>query len=278
MRIDTARVADEVAASRKYRWLFRGTLVRVAAWAVERSESQKEAVARAKRKLHQVYGAYLEGWDPEGAAALIAGLEPNCGKDELRAVCADILRRHASTRERLPFMDALYDRLWEITGVPARIADVGCGLHPFATPWMGLPESTAYFGLEIDTRMAELIRSFFTLAGRQGRIECGDVLVRMPDERADVALLLKMLPSLERQEKGCTERVLRGLDAAHVVVSFPARSLSGREKGMRAHYSATMEETVDRCSWPFVRFELGNEVFFVLDKRNDRQPEHGKHV
>jgi 16S rRNA (guanine(1405)-N(7))-methyltransferase len=264
--VDIAQIADELGNSRKYRWLCAQTRSRIAAWAAERSKSQKEAVKRAKRKLHQVYGAYLADWRPDEVAAALARLGRCCAGDELRAVCRDVLLQHASTRERLPFLDALYPRLWAITGVPARITDVGCGLHPFSIPWMALPPGCEYSAIEMDERLVTLLQDFFRLTGTSGRAAAGDALVRLPPEKADVAFMLKMLPCLEQQENGCTARLLRDVNADHVVVSFPARSLGGRDKGMPAHYTAVMEKTLRQCNWPAARFALGNELFFILEK------------
>ena len=64
MAIDQSAVADAVMKSRKYRRLCRSVVERAAQWAIVRSRSEKEAVKRAKRHLHQAHGAYLAEWEP----------------------------------------------------------------------------------------------------------------------------------------------------------------------------------------------------------------------
>ena len=264
------RLTDVVAAighSRKYRHLCRDMVTRVAAWAVSRSRSEADAVKRAKRKLHQIHGAYMHGWDADAAHALLDSLQPDPDVSALRPVCRRIMEQHASTRERLPALDGLYADIFEVTGVPRRVLDLGCGLHPFALPWMNLPPESEYAAWEVDGQMVALVNRFLALAGRRPLARCRDVLARFPGEEADVILLMKMLPSLEQQRKGCSAEVLQVLNARFVVVSFPVRSMCGREKGMRAHYTRAMNNVLAECPWPTTTIELGREVFFVLDKR-----------
>jgi 16S rRNA (guanine(1405)-N(7))-methyltransferase len=56
---------------------------------------------------------------------------------------------------------------------------------------------------------------------------------------------LKAIPCLDQQEPGAGRRLLHSLDAPVVVVSFPARSLGGREKGMRETYDRMLRQMVE---------------------------------
>ena len=116
--VSTAQVAAEVGRSRKYRCLCRDTLDRASRWAVPRSTSQRDAVKRAKRKLHQVYGAYLSGWRPHRVSTLIEELDCGPSDETLLRVCAEVLREHASTRERSGVLREFYDRIFALTGRP----------------------------------------------------------------------------------------------------------------------------------------------------------------
>src|SRR3989344_7475137 len=50
----------------------------------------------------------------------------------------NMLRSHASTKERWVIYPELYSRLFVITGKPASILDLGCGLHPLSIHFMKL--------------------------------------------------------------------------------------------------------------------------------------------
>jgi 16S rRNA (guanine(1405)-N(7))-methyltransferase len=239
----------------------------VAAWAGARGGLHKEVVKRTKRKLHQVYGAYLEQWDPQVACQLLESLGPSAHPDAVRDACRRVLRLHTSTRERVDLLETLYPALFSITGVPGRVLDLGCGLHPLSLPWMGLRANAEYHAWEIDDRMVDVVNRFFRAVGRPGVAACRDMLADAPSEEADLVLLLKTVPCLEQQEKGSSARLLRCLNAPFVVVSFPTRTIGGRDRGMSPHYAAAMDRTLTALSWPTVKMEYREETFFVLDKR-----------
>src|SRR5258706_3530422 len=223
------RITGLLAAAPKYRNISPETLARVASWASVRYRSDKEILKAAKRKLHQVYAAYLT---PKAAARLgqlVAGTQ------EPRDTCREAMSYHASTTERSPILQDLYSSIFAVTGVPNRVLDLAGGLHPFGLPWMGLPETATYHAMDIDCELMTLLGRFFP---NQLVAECRDILVRPPEEPADLAFLLKAVPCLEQQEGGASLRLLRALRVRHAVVSFPVHSLGGRSKGMEEHYAA----------------------------------------
>ena len=266
MTIDAAAVADAVRTSRKYRHLCRPVVERAARWAVLRSRSEKDAVKRAKRHLHQVHGAYLAEWQPAEVGRLLDDLASAPEAAALRAACREVLPRHASTRERLPIVEEFHRQVFAVTGLPESILDLGCGLHPFELPWMGLPATAAYEAWDIDGRVVSLVKRFFGLAWSGGRAFCADVLSAPPAHGADVAFLLKMLPCLEQQERGCSRRLIENLAAAFVVVSFPTASLGGRPKGMARNYSESMDRILADLPWPAMRIGFSQETVYVIRK------------
>jgi 16S rRNA (guanine(1405)-N(7))-methyltransferase len=84
------------------------------------------------------------------------------------------------------------------------------------------------------------------------------------DRPADLALLLKLLPTLERLDRTAGARLLARLNVRHMVVSFPIRSLGGREKGMRTAYEARFRDTIADRPWQVERLEFPTELVFVV--------------
>ncbi len=267
MAADAATIVRQVRRSRKYRHLCEATVARVAAWAISRSTSQKDALKRTKRKLHQVYAAYLQRWDFDRARAILDALPPGADEESLRSACRQIMMLHTSTRERLGLLETMYDSIFEITGPVESVLDIGCGLHPLSLPWMS-PAPLRYRAWDIDERMIELLNCFFAIAHLPREAACRDILAEMPTEPADVAFLMKTLPCLERQEVGSGLRVIRELPARFVVVSFPARSLSGRSKNMPQNYATAMEALLAQGPWPAGTIDCGQELIYVVDKRS----------
>ncbi len=262
-------VVRKLKATRKYGSICDDTLVRIAGWAAPRYLTSADVLKAAKRKLHQVYGAYLSGATVPRVEQLVGTLSPATPERELQAACLKILGLHASSRERLDIMAEAYGKLWERTGPPSSVVDLACGLNPFALPWMGLPRQAGYYACDIDRRLVASINSFLGVLGRAESAECRDILVSPPTGSAtDVILLLKSAPCLEQQSKGSVLELLTALNGRHVVVSFPIETLGGRDVGMAQSYDALMDDLVERLEVNAKTLRFRSEVFYVLSKNH----------
>jgi len=254
------RVADQLRESRKYRDLCDETLILVATWACERNPSFKGATKAAKRKLHQVYGAFAGQVDFDQLMTLVGTIDPEAP----RPVCEQILRTHVSTAERLCDLENVFDAIWAITGRPSRVLDLACGLNPFARPWMG--SIGEYLAIDIDVRLAECVGKFFEHTGLKGDSGCSDLLVEVPDWQADVAFLFKALPCLDQQQKGAGLHILKQIRAPHIVVSFPTKSIGGVEKGMRVHYQAMMDRLAKVLGGCLQQLVFDRETYYIWSR------------
>jgi len=262
---DLQAVLEAVAASRKYGGVCADTVRRIAARELAARRSVKDAVKATKRRLHQVYGAFEQALDAEAALRDLAAAWGG-GEDERQAACRAVLALHSSTRERLPILDRFYPALWEIVGQPDSVLDLGCGLNPVAWPWMGLPPTTTYVPLDIDWRRIDFVNRFLALAGLAPLARCQDLLARPPADEAGVALMLKLSPTLERQEEGATLRILKELRAPCVVVSFAVASLTGRRKGMEEQYGSRFSAMARGQSWRVTELRFETELTFVVQR------------
>lgn len=257
-------VVADLRKSAKYATLCEAALERIAGWALDRHPRPKDAVKAAKRKLHQVFGAYL---DP-GAVAMAERVVNDLGASPdfaaLDQAAGDILRHHASSKERLASLSQFYEALWQVTGPPASVLDIACGFSPFALPKMGLPAECRYDAVDIDTRLMAAAERFRDLYGQPGHVEAGDVLVTAPEKGADVALVLKTLPCLDQQEAGAGARLLRQIKARAIVVTYPVRSLGGRDKNMAATYRDGFAKAVAGLDRQVDEIDGEDELVFVL--------------
>ena len=255
----TAEIVERVRRSPRYRSVDAALVARLAAEELPKARNADDAVKRVKRRLHQAVGAFRR----ESRAAATAAW-PLDDPVALRAACRATMRGHASTRERLPHLGGFYRGIWEITGVPRRLLDLGCGLNPLALPWMHLDDAT-YTAFDVDAGTLEVVRDFLTAVGQPHVVELRDLVDDTAVPEADVALMLKLVTTLDRQDRGAAGRVLEGLPARHAVVSFAARSLGGRggrERTYRDRFDRLVAESgrvreVAEASVP-------NELVFVL--------------
>ncbi len=202
------------------------------------------------------------------ADALLEAYEGECLADD-RAFSARILALHASSKERLPCIDAFYafvcGEMRGKTGRAASVLDIGCGFHPFALPWMEAGRDVRYHAFDIGSGNVETLNRYFARAGfANARALLRNALEELPGTACDVAFVLKLLPLLEQQRKGSAKDLLERISAARIVVSFPTRSLSGREKGMESFYSDFMEKNLPAGRHIAARDVIGNELVYVI--------------
>ena len=263
---DLDRIVTAVSGARKYRSVCAETIRRIADDEMANHDDLKTAIKATKRRLHQAYGAFEWRLDYDTAYGRLELAYETGLKTEIKAASRDVLSLHSSTRERLPLLDRFYVEIFQVTGQPGSLLDLGCGLNPLALPWMGLPAATRYTPIDIDVERIGFLNRYLALAERQPLARCQDVLVQPPPE-ADVALLLKMSPSLERQASGATLRLMDQISAPFVVVSYAIKSLGGREKGMLDHYERQFQELAADRNWSVTRLIFETELVFVVERR-----------
>jgi 16S rRNA (guanine(1405)-N(7))-methyltransferase len=265
---DTEAVEQVVAAiaqTAKYRAVA-PELVRALAQHELARHSAREATKQVKGRLHQLYGAFFPS-EPRYAAwleALRAAREG--GPGALQAACREIMRGHASTRERLPILDRLYAET--LAGLPPAqsVLDIGCGLNPLAFSWMDTAANTVYRCCDIDRELIDFLNDYFTIAGINGHAELRDVVADPPSERVDLALMLKVLPTLDTIKRDAGITLLRTLPVPRVLVSFPGRSLGGREKGMAAHYTSRFMALIAAEPWKVREHSFPGEIAFLIER------------
>ncbi len=274
-----ARVLRRLRASRKYGALAVDTLRWASQWALERSKSERNAEKLARRKLHQIFGAYV---DPGAKrkltsilqSALLSSREGTAGNGvwgtdpRLIQASREAMRLHASMRERLLEIESFYLRILDAIGAsPKSVLDLACGLGPLALPWMHLPEGCEYVGFDIDKALLATLRPFVRLLNPHAKLFCRDVLRRPPTQQADIAFLLKSLPCMEQQSREATEAMIRRLRVCWIVVSYPTRSLGRRSKGMREHYADRAARLLGGVGLYYEMIQFETELVFVARPR-----------
>ncbi len=259
-------LTQAVLSSPRYRGIPQELVRDIGARELAKRRTLAEAIKATKSKLHQIGGAYLASRDYARWLATLTQASETGGASALQAACRQVMGYHASTRERLPILEQFYTRaLADVP--PARVVlDLACGLNPLALPWMPLAEDAEYYAYDLYQDMADFLTGFLALARVRGQAEARDVLRRPPTQAADLALLLKALPCLEQIDAGASLRLLEAVNARHVLVSFPARSLGGKQKGMAQNYEAHFRQLVVDKPWAITRFAFATEIAFLIEK------------
>jgi 16S rRNA (guanine(1405)-N(7))-methyltransferase len=258
-------LVEKVAASPGYRGIARELIASVGMRELAKRRSLKEAVKATKSRLHQVAGAYFPQQEYARWLAMLQEASAQC-REELKSACREVVRHHASTRERLPILDEFYTRTLGDLPPPRRVLDLGCGLNPLAIPWMPLAPDAEYRAYDVYPDLAVFLTACLPLLGVRGTAGVADLTAAVPTEPADVAFLLKLLPPLERLDAAAPARLLDVLNADYLLVSYPVHSLGGRRKGMVATYDAQMQRLLGGKGWRVERFEFTTELAFRIRK------------
>lgn len=263
-KADLAALIAAVSAGANYRHLDARLVEAVAATELAKGRNFKESVKATRNKLHQVAGAYLPD-RPDYAAWLKTIVQAN-GVDELRTACRQVMAHHASTRERLPFLEPFYSTILAELPPIHSVLDIACGLNPLAAAWMPLRADARYYACDIYQDQIDFLNGAFQHGGLNGQAFMGNLLMGVPSQSVDVALLLKTIPCLEQLDKNIGARLLDQINAPVMVVSFPARSLGGHSKGMVQNYADHFDELIAGRPWQVTRFDFPTELVFRVIK------------
>lgn len=250
----------KVRAGAKYGAVSTALIRHIGAAELAKRSSLNEAIKATKNKLHQVGGMYLAERAPYDR--WLDELKRTSEVSETLAVLGRIMRHHASTRERLPILDRFYATILGDLPPIRSVLDVACGLNPLAVPWMPLAPDATYHAVDIYEDMMRFLDGAFDVLGVRGQAETRDVLHDCPTDEVDVALVLKAIPCLEQLDKAAGRRLMDTIRARHIVVSFPTRTVGGRNVGMRANYEAHFDDIIADKPWRIERFEFESELVF----------------
>jgi len=260
------KLITNVSSSVKYRHIAPELIHHIGAQELTKRNNLKAAVKATKNKLHQITGAYWEG-QPPYAQWLTLLREAADNQETKRAACQTMIAHHASTRERIPLLHEFYTTLFAGLPTVTTVLDLACGLNPLTIPWMNLPAQTRYYACDINCEQIDFIHQALPLLGVSGGAFLWDLLQGTPAVTTDVALLLKTIPCLEQIVKGIGSRLLHTVNASTLIVSFPAQSLGGRNKGMGATYAthfAQLLTDIDKQHWTVETFRFATEIVYRL--------------
>lgn len=257
---------DQVSRSAKYAQLA-GTLVsRVTEEEAKKYKSKQAIIQSARTRLHQLTGAYLA---PKINYAQwldkFKSLDPKTHKG-LESTSLRMMRLHASTYERIEVLPTFFQTTLASIAPVKSILDLACGLNPLSIPWMPLAEDFTYFASDVVSPMVHFLWHYFELFGINGNASILDLSYSIPSQPVQLALLMKTLPLMEQIERGLSGKILENLNAEHILVTYPLRSLGGRKKGMEETYRSQFDDLVSGRNWKIQEFAFPNEIAYLVTK------------
>ena len=222
----------------------------------QKSKEYKQTIKEVRAKLRRSYGLFRVEKETKNIKELIKT------KDYQK-----ILETHSSTKERLPFYDQLYHKLFKTTGKPKTILDLGAGINPLSYSYMNL-KNVNYYAYDLSKEEVKIINQFFKdnkIKGKAGILDLLqiDKVKKLP--KADLAFLFKMTDVLDKSKGHKTsEQIIKAIPAKFIIVSFPTLTMSGKK--MNHPRRGWIELMSKRLGYNFKVLEFSNELFYVIKK------------
>ncbi len=185
-----------------------------------------------------------------------------------------ILRKHLSTRERLPYYSELYGKIFSKTKKKISVIDLGAGINGFSYEYF-LKEklNVNYVAVEAMGQLVSLMNDYFSKnkfnakAVHLSLFEFEKVKKIIQKQKGEkIIFLFKVLDSLEMIERDYSKKLLLEIVplSEKVVVSFATRSMLKRRK-----FKFNRNWILDFIKNNFNvldDFELGGEIYIILQK------------
>ncbi len=149
-----------------------------------------------------------------------------------------ILRKHISTRERIPYYTQIYKRIFrDIREKDIVIFDLGAGINGFSYGYF--PKKIKYVGIESIGQLVDLMNYFFknknfeAKAIQESLFELDKIENYIKEEKGyKIIFLFKVIDSLEMLEKNYSKKLIERLSQIcdRFVISYSTRSLIKKEK------------------------------------------------
>lgn len=263
---DHQHLVEQVSRSPKYAQLADTLVSRITAEEARKHKNQQDIIRSARTRLHQLTGAYLA---PKiDYAQWLVNFKSLSPKDRqgLESISLSMMRLHASTYERIEVLPTFFQTSLASISPVKSVLDIACGLNPLSIPWMPLADNFTYYASDVVSPLVYFLWHYFDLFGIHGNASILDLSFSIPSQPVQLALLMKTLPLMEQIERGLSQKVLESLNAEHILVTYPLRSLGGRRKGMEETYQSQFDQLVAGRDWKIQDFRFPNEVAYLVTK------------
>ena len=221
----------------------------------KKKNADEENIECTRELLHSAYGAFSSR-----KLFVLRDREPEW-----------ILRKHLSTRERLPHYKEIYSRI--LGKSKKTIFDLGAGVNGFS---LGFISKTKYVGIEGIGQLVSLMNHYFKKQKLNAKaihlslfqMEKIKSLIKK-EKGKKIVFLFKVLDSLEALKRDYSKKLLLGITplVEKIVVSFATRSMISRKP-----FNVKRKWIVNFIKQNFKitdDFEIGGERYIVFENKNE---------
>jgi 16S rRNA (guanine(1405)-N(7))-methyltransferase len=270
-RIDPATfvaMIEKTQTSAKYRALDlpRELLEDILSQEASLSQNTTDLERRFREKLHNIIAPYLEEINyPLETEKLQHFATTKPDREGWKSYCSTLMARHASMRERLPYLEPFAAFLNPYIQQSKIVLDLACALDPLILPWLEINVQPELLCYDIQSPRIDFLNHFFKAFYPTGIAIRQDVLADPPKENADLAIFLKEAHRFEKRRPGCNRAFFQALPAKILIISLPAQDLAGKHS-LEAYHSRLIAEATAGLGWDCSKTCIGNELIFVIKK------------
>jgi 16S rRNA (guanine(1405)-N(7))-methyltransferase len=226
-----------------------------------RSKEYKELQKKVRSELREVYGVFFEK-DNKKREKFLKNLikEPSIDNH------MKVLELHKSSKERLPFYEEIYSKIFSITGKTETILDLACGYNPVSYPFM--KHNVSFIAIDMSKQDMEFLEEYFNSSEIKGvgiplDLTKEESLEKISHMKADVCFLFKALDSIETRKRNFSKELIDKISAKWLVISFPTKSLGGNKE-----IKTTKRKWIEKNYKINETFEIPNEIFYIIKNNN----------
>jgi hypothetical protein len=182
-----------------------------------------------------------------------------------------VLKKHISTRERLPYYKEVYRRILKDSNGNLSVIDLGAGVNGFSYEYFG--KKIDYIAIEAIGQLVDLMNEYFkrqkfnAKAIHMSLLESEKIKeIIKKQKKPRVIFLFKTIDSLEMLEKNYSKKLLLKIVplADKTIVSFAVKSMGKRER-FRANRKWMIDFVKDNFKI-IDDFEVGGERYIIFSK------------
>lgn len=232
-----------------------------------RGMSGKALKDKFRTQLHNVIAPYLETLDYAREIDLWLNFQQtNPSLSELRTWAAGVLSKHASSRERLPHLSLLYQKIEDQIGIPESIMDLACALDPLNLLWTDWPKTIPYFAYDLNLPRVKFLNRFFPAVYPNAKAIQQDILINPPTEPTQAAFFFKEAHRFEKRKPGSNAYFFMSLPVDVIIVTLPATDLTGHHS-LENYHGQLIQSAIQNHPWQLVEDRAGDELIFFIFKR-----------
>ena len=263
------QILQQVKSNKKYKSISNEIVLNEIKKYIKKNPNEtlnKSMIKEIRKNLHRLYSTYSSKKNKRNKLLEQLKINPNN-----KGIINQILKTFISANERLEDYQNVYKNIFEITGKPKSIIDLGCGLNPLSFSFMNLNQLN-YYAYDIDEEDIKFINDYFNIIkskGLNGKAQILDVrnqnsVSKLPT--SDIIFMFKLIDLIDINNHKTSEELIKILikKTKFIVASFATKTIT--RKQMNFPNRKWFELMLNRIKLKFQTFSIKNEIFYVISE------------